>query len=312
MKVQKIFFTFFLFTFLLSACSENMKKEAASLTELSYPSASGIEYYQDKIYLMGDDANNLLILDSGFRIIDSIALYDFAEKRIPKPVKADLEAITILNDGRLLIIGSGSLAPHRNTLWLINPQTKEKENIRIDSFFQHLNRNGIKEVNIEGVALVKDKIVLANRGNLGNPFNHFIIASNEFWKKQNDTTIHIIALDKLNDTATFNGISGICYNASSDQLLLTASTEETHSTNGDGAIGKNYLGFINNFSSKLYEKSLFTDRLLELDNQFPEIKGHKIESLSILSSTNAALNLLLAADDDNGSSHLFKIIVNKE
>lgn len=119
-------------------------------------------------------------------------------------------------------------------------------------------------------------------------------------------------MDKLNDTATFNGISGICYNASSDQLLLTASTEETHSTNGDGAIGKNYLGFINNFSSKLYEKSLFTDRLLELDNQFPEIKGHKIESLSILSSTNAALNLLLAADDDNGSSHLFKIIVNKE
>ena len=312
MNIHKIIFIFILFASLLTGCTSKMKKETVNVKELSYPSASGIEYHQDKIYLMGDDANSLLILDSNFSIIDSIDLYDFAEKRIPKPLKADLEAVTVLKDGRLLIIGSGSLAPHRNTLWIINPQTKEKENLRIDSFFHHLNSNGIKEVNIEGIALANDKIILANRGNLGNPFNHLIVASNEFWKNQHDTTAHIIAMDRLNDTTLFNGISGICYNAATDQLLLTASTEETHSTNSDGAIGKNYLAFINNFSSKLNAESLSFDRLLELDSLFPDVKGHKIESLSILGSTTAAFNLLLAADDDNGSSHLFKIIVNKE
>jgi hypothetical protein len=79
-----------------------------------YPSASGITYYNKQFYIIGDDASNLLILDSNLIIKDSIQLYSFAEKRIPKVVKPDLESITLIADNKLLLLGSGSLSPTRN------------------------------------------------------------------------------------------------------------------------------------------------------------------------------------------------------
>ena len=68
-----------------SCGSNNMLKEIKKLDH--YSSASGIEYFRNHYYVIGDDANNLLILDEAFNPKDSIQLYSFSEKRIPKAIK---------------------------------------------------------------------------------------------------------------------------------------------------------------------------------------------------------------------------------
>jgi len=61
---------------------------------VDFPSGSSINYYDNKLYLVGDDATHILILDNDYRKVDSIKLFDNLEKRISKSQKTDLEAST--------------------------------------------------------------------------------------------------------------------------------------------------------------------------------------------------------------------------
>ncbi len=296
---------------LTAACgSNNMLKEIKKLDH--YPSASGIEYFNNQFYIIGDDANELLILDSNLNPADSIPLYSFTEKRIPKKLKADLEGITLTKDNQLLLLGSGSLSPYRNTAWLINPLTKQKDSIRLDTFYQRLILNGIQEINIEGVCTIPGSIILTNRGNKGYPKNHLIVTSSDFWKDQSTAPISVILAGSATDTFLFNGISGLTYARKSDQLLLTVSTEDTRNSMDDGAIGKSYLWIINNISSKKKWKAVNPDRIIDLEKTDPRFKGQKIESLCITKETKNFIYLVLAADNDNGSSTLFTMVVEKD
>lgn len=61
--------------------------------------------------MIGDDANNLLVLNTDYEEIDSIELFDYSEKRIPKAEKADFESAVLININdktHLLILGSAS------------------------------------------------------------------------------------------------------------------------------------------------------------------------------------------------------------
>ncbi len=133
-----------------------------------YPSGSGIEYFNNQFCVIGDDASYLLVLDSNLNPLDSIVLYSFAEKRIPKAIKPDLEAITLLPDKKLLLTGSGS-QPSRNIAWVVDPLNKQKDSIRLDTFYSRIALNGIKEVNIEGAAAIPGGFIFANRGSKGFP-----------------------------------------------------------------------------------------------------------------------------------------------
>ena len=300
----------FTLTILLASCgSNNMLKE---VKQLNYSSASGIEYFNSQFYIIGDDANNLMILDSNLNPTDSIPLYSFPEKRIPKKLKADLEGITLTKDNQLLLLGSGSLSPFRNTAWLIDPLTKRMDSFRLDTFYQRLILNGIKEINIEGVCTIPGSIILTNRGNKGYPKNYLIVTSNDFWKDQSNAPISVILAGSVTDTFLFNGISGLAYAKQSDQLLLTVSTEDTRNSMDDGAIGKSYLWIINNISSKKKWKAINPDRIIDLEETDPRFKGQKIESLCITKETKNFLYLVLAADNDNGSSTLFTMVVEKD
>jgi hypothetical protein len=287
-----------------------MLKEIKKLEQ--YPSASGIEYLNKQFYLIGDDANDLLILDSNLNQIDSIHLYSFSEKRIPKKLKADLEGITITKDNQLLITGSGSLSPFRNTAWLIDPVTQQKDSIRLDTFYNRLLLNGIKEINIEGICAIPGSIILANRGSKGNPKNHFILTSDNFWADQANAPISLILTGSESDSTLFTGISGLTYSEQSDRLFITASTEDTRDTLDDGTIGKSYLWIITNISGKIKWKAINPDQIIDLEETDPLFISHKIESVCITKETRNFIHLVLAADDDNGSSTLFKMIVEKK
>ena len=306
---MRLFFVIITTGFGISCGSNNLLKE---VKKIDYPSASGIEYFNNQFYIIGDDANDLLVLDSNFNTIDSIHLYSFTEKRIPKPVKADLEAITTTKDNKLLLLGSGSLSPNRNTGWLIDPVTKQKESIRLDTFYQRLILNEIKEINIEGACAIPGSIILSNRGSKGYAKNQLILTSENFWEDQVNAPITIILTGTATDSTKFNGISGLAYAKKSDRLLLTVSTEDTHNNMDDGTIGKSYLWIVKNISSKKNWKALNPDQTIDLESIDPRFKGEKIESVCITKETKNFLHLVMVADNDNGSSSFLKLIIEKK
>lgn len=293
-----------------SCGNSHLLKEVKKLEQ--YPSASGIEYLDKQTYIIGDDASNLLVLDTNLTIIDSIQLYSFTEKRIPKAIKPDLESITLTSDNKLLLLGSGSLAPTRNIAWLIDPPTKQKDSIRLDTFYQRLKLNGISEINIEGACAIPGYILLANRGNKGYPKNHLLITRTGFLNSQVQSPITTILIGTNADSSQFSGVSGMAYAKRSDQLILTISTEDTRNTLDDGAIGKSYLWIVKNISGKRNWKAINPDQVIYLDELDQRFKGQKIESVCITKETDDFFHLLLAADNDNGSSTLFKLVVHKE
>jgi hypothetical protein len=312
MKINSIAFCI-AFIFLLTSCSPHFTFKNSKLLN-DYPSGSGITYFNNNIYLIGDDAGNLLIMDTAFRIADSIRLLESEQKRISKELKPDLEAatvVTINNADEILLVGSGSLSPHRNAGWLINPVNKQQTRLDLNTFYDRLKKDGIDALNIEGITSIPAGIVLSSRGNKSIPANHLIFTSNAFWNNQDSTAIKIIKVGSNTDTAFFNGVSGLEYSKLSDQLLLTVSTENTYNTVDDGTIGKSYLWMINNISAKKNLIAVNPNKIIDLEKLDERFKGHKIESVCIISENKKEMQLVFVSDDDKGTSGLFTVVIKK-
>lgn len=276
----------------------------------NYPSASSIEYYDGKIYLMGDDAINLLVLDTSLNIVDSIPLLSYPGKRIPKEIKPDLES-SALNPDNLFLFGSGSLSPFRNFGSKYNLKTKDNDSINLEPLFIKARNLGIEQINIEGACFVSGKLLFANRGNKGYPHNHLIIADEKFLNNDSSFQVFIIPFAAQKDIASFKGISGLCYAKESDQLIMTVSTEDTKDSYEDGAIGKSYLWIINNISTKIDKRALGDKRVIDLEYIDSRFKGQKIESATVIKETDKLIYLALVADNDDGSSTVFKMTLAK-
>ena len=122
----------------------------------SYPSASAIEFYKDELYVIGDDARHLLILDKELNIRDSVLLFKGAENRIAKDKKADLEAAALTNEnGRTTLYAFSSFSTAKRIKQLIlYPETKKYKIESVRSYLKGLKQTGLKELNIEGAAFV--------------------------------------------------------------------------------------------------------------------------------------------------------------
>lgn len=306
-------FCFVVFFFSLTSCTSDFTFNKIK-TLNDYPSGSGITFLKDRIYLIGDDATGLLITDTAFNVVDSIKLFESQQKRIPKELKQDLEAATVVSINRtqeILLVGSGSLSPFRNYGWLIDPSTKQKTQIDIKAFYTRLKAAGIDALNIEGIVAIPGGIVLASRGNRSFAANYLIITALNFWSNQDSADFKIIKVGSNSDTSFFNGVSGLEYSKLSDQLLLTVTTENTGSATADGAIGKSYLWIINNISAKKNMIAINPNKVIDLEKEDEKFKGHKIESACIIFENKKEMQLALVADDDNGASVLFKITLKK-
>ncbi|HEX3167917.1 MAG TPA: hypothetical protein VHQ93_16730 [Chitinophagaceae bacterium] len=292
------------------ACTSNKKVTDLEIKRLDYPSASSIEYYDGKLYLMGDDATKLLVLDTNLNIVDSIPIISYPENRIPKTIKPDLEASAIKGDD-LFLFGSGSLSPYRNFAWRHNLKTKANDSINLEPLFLKAKEQGIEQINIEGACFVSGKLILVNRGNKSYPHNHLIIADEKLLDNDSSFQIFIMPFAPQKDTASFKGTSGLCYAKESDQLILTISTEDTRSSHEDGAIGKSYLWIINNFSTKIINRALGTKRVIDLEYIDPRFKGQKIEAATVIKETDKLIYLALVGENDDGKSIVFKMSITR-
>jgi hypothetical protein len=309
-KTSHLFY--FLVILLLYACGKPGGRliEVKVLTD--YPSGSGLAYLDNHLYIMGDDATDILKTDSQFNAVNRTALFISGQKRIPKDIKADLESIALIQLDKspaFLLPGSGSLVPYRNICMIFDPATREKKQYLLDTFYNRLKNEGIRDLNIEGAAAIPAGIVLASRGNKSFAKNYLIFTSNRFWEKQGSVAIKIVKAGASTDSTFFHGISGLDYSYATDQLLLTVSTENTYDSYNDGSIGKSYLWIINDISSKRRLDAINPDRIIDLEELDPRFKGHKIESVCIVTENKKEKELVLVSDDDKGKTVLFRMIL---
>ena len=285
---------------MINSCKEEGSIKLLSSKTLDFPSASAIEFYNNKLYLLGDDAPYLLILDTGYNVIDTVQYIQTTDVRLSKGRKPDIESAFLQQaNGAVQVAGVGSMSTSNrftNFLFDINKQAFTAT----DSFFSpDVRFPNIEEINIEGSAMLAGNIVLANRANNDNPKNHLLLYN----KNRKPFISELI----LKDEARVIGVSGLYYLKEKDLLLFTASIENTSDATVDGAIGDSYLGWIEGYAEKWNEQRIEPDHLINLSTIHQEFKGQKVESVCVGSVKRDQLLLHLVADNDNGQSKIFKV-----
>ena len=303
-----------LLTLCTMACSnkELVLKEIKHLE--SYPSGSAIAWLDDKLYLAGDDMPYILVMDKSFRVIDSIPIIAGKNTRIAKETKPDFEAMATIRYEKktaLLLLGSGSKDPYRNKA-LIFRKGESTLAFDLDSFYRKVTKEGIPNLNIEGAAAIPGGILLSSRGNKRFPKNYLLYTGPTFFQPKDSSDFKLIKVGTNTDTAFFSGISGLEYASKSDKLLLTVSTENTYDSYNDGSIGKSYLWIIDDITNRKRFSNLNPDKILDLEELDSRFKGHKIESVCIVRESKKNMELIFAADNDQGETWLFRVELNEQ
>lgn len=272
-----------------------------------YPSGSSIDYYNNHLYVIGDDANQLLVLDTNYGEINTIPFFSYEEKRIPKAKKADLETAVILDvDGEKCLLALGSAATKEREMGvLLTLGNNTVKHISYTSFVKRLQQ--IPEINIEGATIAGSHLILANRGNEQKPYNHLITTTPDFWTRQEDAPISISKLIIPFKLTGFAGVSELCYVEQDDVLLVILSSEATANAYDDGVIGDSYIGWVRNISEKLNKGDISLDGIVNLSDADPAFKGEKLEGACVSAVTDNGWYLHLVSDNDQGQSKLFHV-----
>lgn len=285
----------------------------SSLVLNNFPSGSGISFYHNQLYIVGDDATSILILDKEYKLIDKVTVFDYPGLRIPKPEKVDFETCTVvtgLQDDYLCIVGSAS-KKRRAKIFLMslrNSGTRELSNYDYHSFAERLLSAGLETLNVEGSTQIQQYIVLANRGNLSHRQNHIIVTSIDFWRQPKNANFLVAKLSLPANVQEPLGVSELCYVPSLDVLLVILTQEETENSYDDGAIGDSYIGWVRFASAKVgVDKDIVIDGVSNLSEINAEFNQQKIEGLCVESAAGLQVILHMTADNDEGETKLFKV-----
>ena len=278
----------------------NLKLVSHNLLD-KYPSGSTVNYLNNRFYIMGDDASEIIVLNKALQEEERIAVFTKGSSlRSEKKTKADIEASLIVSHANaecILFFGSGSLTPHRDSAFLFNPITKAIEKIDYSQFYYHL-RSHFSQLNIEAATLVNGHFLLGIRANTSNPNNFLAVTSSSVFAPLYKRKIEI----KL-PSAHAIGISGMDYDEANDRLFITFSSEDTSNTFDDGKVGDSYLAIVEDVKRKLANPILTPDSLIKLADVDVAFKEQKIEGITVIASKQ----LLLVADDDLGNTRIFNL-----
>jgi hypothetical protein len=280
------------------------------LTE--FPSCSAVNYRDGRLYLIGDDAPNIYVLDHNYAIVDSLRISDHTGKRIPKKIKPDLEGSAIFTSGnRNYLVALGSASTRQRELVRTIPfaqglDVKRDSTINTGIFINKL-ASKIDEVNLEGITTVGSYFILSNRANANHRINYLIVTSGPFWIGQNTISFHVLEVDLPIKPENAIGISDLCYDATYDRLFISFSTEVTASAYEDGRIGDSYLGFIQDFSKQMQASRIKVNYMINLSQVDTRFEKEKIEGLCVERVSKRKYLMHLTSDDDKGSSVIFKV-----
>ncbi len=278
------------------------------------PSASGIELYANKRYIIGDDSAWLFILDRDLNVLKKVALLKkekLSDEPIAKKHKPDLEAMTfakINGEDILFIFGSGSKSKKRDKLIVVFPERQHAvKRFSLEEFYNTLRKDEIGEnhkLNIEAAAANNTTLYLFHRGNISGKNLVFSFSLNDFADyvlTENNSipayTVSSCILPLLNGIASgFSGASML----DEKHILFSASVEDTENEIDDGAVLGSYIGILNPETKELNCKLL---------QQGTEPLSIKIESVCVIQTQEKIHTLLAVTDSDGGDSELLEIVL---
>lgn len=311
------FYAIFVGLILFTSCvSENKMKitiESSKLLE-QIPSASGIEFMDNKFWIVGDNSPWLFELNQDFYIQNKYAIYSMKELEndiLPKNKKHDFEALTSImweNDSALFIFGSGSKLEQRNYGRLIQfglePSVTEFDLVDFYAKIKDEAKLDDDEFNLEAATIIDDKLYLLNRGKnkvismKTADFISFLLKDKEKLKMK-VTNIDLPSIDGVQ--AGFSGASADVLNGN---LIFTASVENTSDWINDGAVLGSYIGVIE--IDKLRDHYIPHFSLLTKNGVADHLK---VESIAVVSSVNKTLKCVIVTDSDGGNSELLNITI---
>jgi hypothetical protein len=272
------------------------------------PSASGIASIGDAYYVVGDNAPFLYQLNAAFEVTAQWRIFDWSEDGvIPKKIKPDFEAIAareIDNSHQLFIFGSGSKSPVRDRLTIFDLRdTTNIQHFDLTAFYNDLvNLTPITRdaLNIEAAEIHGNKLWLFNRGVniiLQYDLTDFL-ACIEHGAPCEPPTWFDVELPEIEGITA--GFSGATYLADRQQMLFTASVEDTDNPIDDGQIKGSFLGLID---------------LADLTQGYRPpctLLGHehgtlplKVESVTLHAQAESGrIRLVLVTDSDGGVSEV--------
>lgn len=269
------------------------------------PAGSNLEFYNDHVYLVDDDASDMVIMNKKWQVESTNKLLLNGDANPVPKYKSDFEATTIVDINsipRLLVLGFDA-KDNKHKAVLVNLDNLTKEEFDITEFYNRLKAQ-VGVINIESAAVVLGKLVLCNRDHKRAPENHIIVTDMDFWKHQDMAEITTISFDLPETTKEVVGLSGLTYSYKNDWLVATLLTENG---NGAGAAGDSYLAVIENASRKVVRKKMKVNALFHLTETDKSFAGYNIQSVGIRTEKSQRLKLQLLADNNAGVNAVFTV-----
>jgi hypothetical protein len=273
------------------------------------PVGSNVEYFNDTLYLVDDDASDLIALKK-WQVQAKHRLLGYDDPKILPGSKSDFEATTIVvvnSIPRLLVMGFDVKDQHHKAI-LVNLDDFTKEEFDITEFYNRLKEK-VGVINIESAAIVLGKLVLCNRDHKPAPEKHIIVTDVDFWKNQANAEITTVSFDLPQTPKQVVGLSGLAYSYKNDWLvvsLLSESTDKEHKTTGDS-----YLAVIENASRKVVRKKMKVNALFHLNESNNGFTGYNMQSVCIRSDKSRRVKLYLMADNKSGQNGIFTVRVKE-
>lgn len=302
---MKILWYTIILTLIASSCKKNNSTIEVFNSEIikNLPSASGIVKSEHGFYAIGDDSPFLFHLNTTNQIIEKHQIYstkNLREGRIIKKNKPDFEALEMISENEMVVIGSGSKSPERDIfLRVFLKDTILFKTYNITAFYDNLRKSEIlnkRPLNIEAVAFRNGHIYLFNRGK--NVIFSFIykdlIASFEGTIPFPEPATTLLQLPKINGIES--GFSGATFLKEEPFVIFTSSVENTDDTYNDGEILGSFIGVIGLLDNKISD-SYNAVVIPHLE------KPLKVESVTIVNEiTSRKTKVALVTDDDKGNS----------
>ncbi len=282
------------------------------------PSGSGIEIVHDSLYLISDDAPYFYQLSGSTASVRSFAIHGLPldRGRLPKPEKPDFEAVFtahLRGQDQLVAFGSGSLAQTRET-YVVFPlplrDTPYQSGGTLNALYWEMRKEAgisVQDFNIEAAAVINDRLLLFNRGT-----NHvFFIKMSEMNTHLSSASrppaVRSVKLELPSNGPYPLGISGASV-LDGNRVLFCASVEATTDWTKDGAVLGSSIGVLEMVGAD-------SCRLLSLAPLLTpggDTVKHKLEGIFPAGKiTNGTQEVLGIVDNDNGSSRLLRIRLEK-
>ena len=274
------------------------------------PVGSNVEFFNETLYLVDDDASDMVALNKKWQIQATHQLLRYDDPKILPGSKSDFEATTIVEVNsipRLLVLGFDVKDNHHKAI-LVNLDDYTKEEHDITEFYNRLKET-VGVINIESAAIVLGKLVLCNRDHKTAPENHIIVTDADFWRNQAKAEITTVSFDLPQTPNQVVGLSGLAYSYKNDWLvvtLLSESTDKDHQTTGDS-----YMAIIENASRKVVRKKMKVNSLFQLNKTSDGFAGYNMQSVCIRSDKSSRLKLYLLANNKAGKNGIFTVRVKE-